>query len=1108
MNISIPLNAFVNTKDEFIISDIETSEKDILNKKNTLEFQSTLSPMYLKEGDSVYTTSGHVISKDGDIFIDEQGRKYEIDSSQTIKHSIDLSNLWNGEITSAVYDRDNEIIYSTWQTDYAFYIISTDVENTIINNVEIPIKDSELNIVNFAIKAIDTNTYAFIRVYTNGTSKVSVTDKSGNLYDSYTTSYLLGKILTVNPDGYIGIDDTDVRKRATFLFSNNTVSLYTRGWGCVGINGLITGEPIPMKNSESETILTPSTGWNKLTNFDNYTFLENGIGVLENAVNHDIADNTALKETSAFNTTDETIMTWNSKDHSKMAVVYVAGWDTHNSKPLIVTDTLESSYMFSPITEYTQFKTTDDYSFDNAGSHSFYQVDFSDGFGNLEWTNGTEPTIQNGCNPFPYAYSVFNRAESRNVYWAYGPGWAKSYVRRVQFRNYSGKKAMTQMFPTAIISFGLKSNTEDDDNAVRLEYLSPISFDTTHTTYTIVPDEEHPHAFSRQFSKTEGIAFSRVHLFNPDIFTNGMVWVDMLGADNLPNHSIIGKLPFNVKLNHKYFEQYYQFNYLSTSTARTLITSASMNYKESSYILNDAIYSNGLMVVLEDNGEVKLEKIADYIYKTNTLNGNNLFIDGKENFDGQRGFIPYNGEEIINLQSVYSFSAPTDNQDTDGNSTYYTAAGYNIDLSSPEKRASSYILPEAVIPLVIRSEEQQDFTFQLIDNKKEITKPFIYQFFDYKDDSVDHYYNHSLNSTSVEYQTGKKLQSNSSNENEKLYGIATFDSDKEGTVWWTSQTVNIFPLGLANKITGINYISSTVNLTDDYTVRLYRRFNTTFPVYNPFTEVYKGSTIFTIYGYNYSFDGQAIYFLGAGDDTSQTNFSCYALGMQFLANSGTEAYFYSSFEKRIYLFTGSVTLQISDSLAREGKIVDSLYSSLEQTLYLLTEEGNIIAKTQKDMAIIDKIDSSLYHFESTDTGMILAGDWKFRRYRLYKTDETQWRPFEYETEFIGKNNSFLRISNIDITFFRGDCQRITGDLFFECLSDQMPLKEKQNFEIVKTDWNSSALFKLRFVPKDNVCKAFRFGLKSKDENVHIANVAVNVEELSQNTNSPEARGHK
>ena len=47
-NMTVPLNSFVNTADDFIIKPIDTQEKDVLNKKNSLQFKSVLSPMFTK----------------------------------------------------------------------------------------------------------------------------------------------------------------------------------------------------------------------------------------------------------------------------------------------------------------------------------------------------------------------------------------------------------------------------------------------------------------------------------------------------------------------------------------------------------------------------------------------------------------------------------------------------------------------------------------------------------------------------------------------------------------------------------------------------------------------------------------------------------------------------------------------------------------------------------------------------------------------------------------------------------------------------------------------------------------------------------------------------
>ena len=56
-------------------------------------------------------------------------------------------------------------------------------------------------------------------------------------------------------------------------------------------------------------------------------------------------------------------------------------------------------------------------------------------------------------------------------------------------------------------------------------------------------------------------------------------------------------------------------------------------------------------------------------------------------------------------------------------------------------------------------------------NKKELTKPFIRNVFDYKDDVVDHYYTHAKKSTSITYQVSHKMEYFSEGEEEQNYGV-------------------------------------------------------------------------------------------------------------------------------------------------------------------------------------------------------------------------------------------------------------------------------------------------------------------------------------------------
>lgn len=1118
-NLSIPLNSNVNTSDDYIITDINTQEKNILNKKNTLKYKAVLSPMFYKGEDKVFTTSGHVITKtNNQTLTDENGRTYAVDNSFVIDDVVDISNLWSGELTSAIsYDKD---VISIWKGERDYTIVVSDFDNNILYTNTQQVNTENLLYFNIKLatftreagKATIDIILVLQAVYT--TQKTTITeytvDNLASITEVRTTDYnfLTGKDLYAlvyrkSDTNYlaIGTDDTDLRKRFTF----ESGALKYKYWGCLGSNGLVTGEPVLTDiNSRSTEALSSKT----ISQFD-FGYLDNGIAygqqISSGTDAQDIAANGSLGNDTLNNQNGAT--TWGGIGHSRYGTrAFVAGFDLENNIPLI----LSPSYV-NTVPQNGNIKSNI-YSLDNAqyvnysvpdgDSVAIEQVDFSDSWGNITWNNGTA-SITNGCNPFPYKYAVMNRAESKGRYWDYGPGWVRCYFRQGIIKSFEGNgwhRAFAEQYPTSIISFGLSSL--NGKNAVRQEYLDPVTLtDASGATQAdTVAGWAHGSVYTGWYYKYHNIRD-----------TNSHIWVNFIGADNLKGHTVLLSIPFNIDLvpglNIK--NQYFSGVYMSTSMNGTLLTSASAQKKDDVMLwvqtLTEAsMYSNGLVLRGKANGNVQLTKVADYIYKTNTLTGSNLFIDSKESFYGQRGFIPYNGEEVITLQEIIGMYSPIDDKDTDGNDTYYSASGYNENMTDMKNRGVSYLLPAITVPLTVNSEQVANFTYQLKSNKKEITKPLLYNQFTYKDTiGVDHFYTHSLDTTSIEYQTTKIMESNATGDI-VYFGVSTYDNDKTGQVWYITKEVFYYPMGIASIVRGINYLASSIDMTDDYTVRLYRTQNVTFPVYNPSTEVYRGSTIFTIYGYNYSFDGQSIYYLGSGDQTSESSFACYALGMQFLANSGTEAYFYSPFEKRLYLFTGSNTLQIADSLSREENIIDSIYSSCEQILYLLTNNGNIIAKSQGDMAVIENVDTS-YHFEGTDSGMILANGFSYKKYRLWQTDETEWLPLEFETEYLGKNDCLFKNAIIDITFFRFDKNdTVSGKVYCDVMHDNMPKRTYSDFKITSKDWDATALKKIEFTFPNNVGKAFRFGIES-DDYISIASFTVSIEEVSQNTNAPKHR---
>ena len=292
-NIAIPLNSFVNTADDFIIKSIDTQEKDVLNKKNSLQFKSVLSPMFYKSEAKVYTTSGHTITKtDNQTLTDENGRTYAIDNSFVIDAVADISNLWSGELTSAISQGSN--IISVWKGERDYTIVVSDFDNNILYT-----NTQQVNTENLLYFNVKLATYTreagkmmaslnpFLVLHTVKTTPISgfvvMTVENNahlNLRTVDSVNYLTGKDLYVL--GYksgdsvklaIGTDDTDLRKRFTFEETPGSITLKYKYWGCLGSNGLVTGEPVLTNvNSRSIGHLSSKT----ISQFD-FGYLANGI---------------------------------------------------------------------------------------------------------------------------------------------------------------------------------------------------------------------------------------------------------------------------------------------------------------------------------------------------------------------------------------------------------------------------------------------------------------------------------------------------------------------------------------------------------------------------------------------------------------------------------------------------------------------------------------------------------------------------------------------------------------------------------------------------------------------------------------------------------------
>lgn len=467
---------------------------------------------------------------------------------------------------------------------------------------------------------------------------------------------------------------------------------------------------------------------------------------------------------------------------------------------------------------------------------------------------------------------------------------------------------------------------------------------------------------------------------------------------------------------------------------------------------------------------ITIEKIADYKFKTNIVSPLNLFAEKRDGtIELTHSFIPYFNEVKWNgYGSLVLLQCPDGN---DYNDTFSIGLGINATLDDNIVETSA-LLPAITIPLYCNSRNIESFNKQIIDKNAPIIIPDTTCI--PKDVALGVFFTHSLKTTDIGYRYSEKN------------GEIFHDDKYDNTQWWIGSTSIFLPLGLGSTFSGINYLASTVELPGNYSVRIYTQNNNSFLVYNIAQQSYYGQTIFTIYGSSYYYDSQAIYSVGDG---SSNEFVCYAIGMKFLANSGTEAYFYSPIDKYLYSFTGSNTLTKAVPLSNVPNVKDAIFSSVDQTLFLLFEDDTLYAQNGISSAYFTNF-SKIKELQGTVKGCAIMGIDK--SFSILNPTDGDIIPLQVETEYTGGDDSLFKCSYIDLMLYNNDTE-----VDFSVEIDMMGTvnqSEKKNIHLKKGDFQNDYC-KIRVSPTVNNGQGFKISIYSKSK-ISIMSIAPKIERVS------------
>lgn len=771
---------------------------------------------------------------------------------------------------------------------------------------------------------------------------------------------------------------------------------------------------------------------------------------------------------------------------------------------------------------------------------------------------GENALANDGLQLFPHYRFFFNSADDKGKTWDYGRGWARflygSYV--VRDRDNVGFQIMEH--PMQLITIDgtcpaitgtnsnfiekFKSQTMDallginviplQTNAdVNSSYRSSTKF--IEVTNAWIPEDSdslviEPTTFYKYINYTCGPNGSivqypmlgRFHgITENTINSTSWYWGHTMGSLEITG---VSEIPFrtfiSTRNNGKAQVIYYDnapiaiaYNTTLLFTPRDLsgdyigyninyISDASTSGSEASFI----VWDNGKIQAIRLSTSAtafSIEKMADYIFKTNSCqNSNNVFSETHGgNITQATAFISYSMDCKFTLNNLgYWLLMPTDGPSYGTNNVYYYGAGINPNLD-PNEISTSFLLPSITIPFYSATSDLATLQSIVLQSRKGLITAVVEEdgfVFIPSVCNVDQYWTFSQYSTDNTYKV-------SIDSNNKRY----FDDTLEDTSWWPDSATTIYPIGIASKTYGENYITATVDTGNNYVSRFYNQNNKTFLAYNNASQVYYGSEIFTIQSGNYYFDGQGIYYLGSQSDYSQNIFTAYAIGMKFLANSSSEAYFYSEWDKSLYLYTASNTLQKSISLADCGNIVDALYSSAEQALYILFDDNKIYIKTQVDDCFIDGISSiSRAYLQSTEIGcqeiaITSAGSKQYQIVNPYRFDGIM--PFELETEWIGNSDVVTSFHYADIIFYTDNpSQAITIDVYLNTLNGDVVKEKKRTLTIKPSMWKNK-LYRERIVPAEPIGNAAKLIITSSDS-IKIMSMTLATEKKSELPSAPRA----
>jgi len=413
----------------------------------------------------------------------------------------------------------------------------------------------------------------------------------------------------------------------------------------------------------------------------------------------------------------------------------------------------------------------------------------------------------------------------------------------------------------------------------------------------------------------------------------------------------------------------------------------------------------------------RIQRIAQYVHRINTVDAVNVIAEREVRITAEHGSLDWNNKfEINNQLTTNELREPT---------TYHVNSAYNPLFEISGLRSMSMIVSDTTFTLY-------GFLYnQPVANNLNLNFINCHLL----NGSIDVFYD-TVQPSKYKYSISNNMRIFNSRFENLSFPLGVIVPFPVGTKWSMHNEVSaIGEMGLGLLATGL------VNSNKSLDAYLFS------------DQVYFGQDSFDLFGIIYVYDGDYIY---QGSDRVAM-----AFGYHFMGCDSNYAYFYNQWDKSVYVFNGSRTLNKILNLSNRSPVKVGRFDGYSGEMIFLTQDE--ILKSREGVIMNFPYTPADSIIPTKDGAYILLDDGS-RLLLSPKTGDTD--NFEIETEFIGIDGSTVcDYERIDIRLFSPNKTAISFTIEMQTINQNTKESELKKIEINSNDWSLDGYKTVKLIPQ-------------------------------------------